>query len=394
MIEAGREGRGMDIPTILCAGVYDDVALGVADYVKTHDAAAQIRSSDFSRIPLMREGARGVIAHMNNARHRDQLREMGLPVVNVSGVLPQPGVPSVVADSTAIGQLVADHLRAKGYRRFAVVSRAWEHFAVQRHEAFVSAIEAAGLDCRTWVRDALLSESGVRAEFRRWLSDLPKPTGLLATLDDIAMEVVLAAEEEGLPVPEDLAVVGVGDTPRICEVLRPTVSSVRIPWRLLGYRAAEMLYELIDQGEGFDASDGRTVYVPPETVVPRQSSDSFAVEDDVVRSALRYIAAHVHEQINVGDLLQAVPVSRRVLEVRFRQHLGRTPLKEIHRQRIERAKQLLIRTDSTVESIALQSGFTNKVRFTDIFKRQTGQPPAEFRSRYQQRSQSPATGGR
>jgi LacI family transcriptional regulator len=147
-----------------------------------------------------------------------------------------------------------------------------------------------------------------------------------------------------------------------------------------------MLYRLIENGDQAPPGDeARVQLVPPETVVARQSSDTFAVGDEVVRSALRFIAAHVHEQINVGDLLEAVPVSRRVLEVRFREHLGRTPLKEIHRQRIERAKQLLIRTDSTVEAVAKQSGFTNKVRFTDIFKRQTGQPPAEFRARYHQR---------
>ncbi len=360
----------MPIPTILCARVYDDVALGVADYVKTHDAAAQIRSSDFSRLPLMREGARGVIGHFSDRRQIESLGALDLPIVNVSGVLPEPGITSVVADSRSIGELAAHHLQAKGYRRFAVVSRDWEHFAVERQEAFGSALRAAT----------------IRGEFRRWLAELPKPVGLFATLDDIAMEVVLAAEEEKLPVPQDLAVVGVGDTPRICEVLRPTISSVRIPWRLLGYRAAETLYTLIDEGLGYHVDRPGTVLVPPETVIARQSSDTFAVEDEVVRSALQFIAAHVHEQINVGDLLEAVPVSRRVLEVRFRQHLGRTPLKEIHHQRIERARQLLIRTDSTVESVALQSGFTNKVRFTDIFKRHTGQPPAEFRSQYQQRS--------
>ncbi|MFP4140090.1 MAG: substrate-binding domain-containing protein [Planctomycetota bacterium] len=376
----------MHIPTVLCAGVYDDVALGVADYVKTHDAAAQIRSGDFSRLPSMREGARGVIGHFSVRRHIESLAALDLPMVNVSGVLAEPGITSVVADSRAIGELAARHLQAKGYRRFAVVSRNWEHFAVERKEAFESAIRGAGLECHIWTRDALLSDSAIRGEFRRWLAELPKPVGLFATLDDIAMEVVLAAEEEELPVPQDLAVVGVGDTPRICEVLRPTISSVRIPWRLLGYRAAETLYTLIDAGIGYHMDRPRTVLVPPETVIARQSSDTFAVEDEVVRSALRFIAAHVHEQINVGDLLEAVPVSRRVLEVRFREHLGRTPLKEIHRQRIERARQLLIRTDSTVESVALQSGFTNKVRFTDIFKRHTGQPPAEFRSRYQQRS--------
>jgi LacI family transcriptional regulator len=377
----------MDIPTILCVGVYDDVALGVADYVKANDAAVQIRSSDFSRMQRTMKGARGVIAHMSTRKHREMLASHNHPpVVNVSGVLQHPGVPSVIADSRAIGELAADHLQAKGYGHFAVVSRGWEHFAVERQEAFISAVERKGAKCYTWIRDSLLSDEAVREEFGHWLADLPKPVGLLATLDDIAQEIILVAEEQRVPVPEDLAVVGVGDTPRICEVLRPTVSSVRIPWRLLGYRAAEMLYRLIENGDQAPPGDeARVQLVPPETVVARQSSDTFAVGDEVVRSALRFIAAHVHEQINVGDLLEAVPVSRRVLEVRFREHLGRTPLKEIHRQRIERAKQLLIRTDSTVEAVAKQSGFTNKVRFTDIFKRQTGQPPAEFRARYHQR---------
>ncbi|MFP4053173.1 MAG: substrate-binding domain-containing protein [Phycisphaerae bacterium] len=372
------------VPTILCLGLFEDAVLGVADYVKSHDPAVQIRAVKYSQARHLSGDTKGVVAHLTGQGHLDELRNAGdFPIVNTSGVRESLQVTTTRFDDHEIGRLAAEHLRGRGHRRFACVTRTWEDYAHRRHTAFAEVIQSVELDCHVFERDAVLTEPPVHRDFARWLAELPKPVGVFGVTDDIAAECIFTAEELGIPIPQDVAILGAGDTTRLVEVVRPTISSVRTPWRLLGYRAAEQLYRMI----GGDAPPVQAdpILVQPESVVTRQSSDTFAVEDELVRSALRYIAEHIHEQINVTDLLRALPVSRRVLEVRFREHLGRTPLKEIHRQRIERAKQLLIRTDLTVETVAVQAGFTNKVRFTDIFKRQIGLPPAEFRSQYQLR---------
>ena len=64
--------------------------------------------------------------------------------------------------------------------------------------------------------------------------------------------------------------------------------------------------------------------VPTIDVIQRRSTDVLAVDDDAVAAALRWIREHVAEQFHVDAVTEQVPVNRRTLEMRFRQHLGRS----------------------------------------------------------------------
>ena len=74
-----------------------------------------------------------------------------------------------------------------------------------------------------------------------------------------------------------------------------------------------------------------------------------------------------------------VGLSRRVLERRFLQYLGRTPKAEIMRIRIERAKMLLAQTDKSRESIARRCGFASPEYFSMAFHRLVGMKPQAYR---------------
>jgi LacI family transcriptional regulator len=89
----------------------------------------------------------------------------------------------------------------------------------------------------------------------------------------------------------------------------------------------------------------RPIHVPPVGVVQRQSTDTAAVDDPLVANALRHIRDHSREALKVSDLQKALFVSRRSLEHRFTQALGRTPAVEIRRARLEHVRRLLIETD-------------------------------------------------
>jgi transcriptional regulator GlxA family with amidase domain len=69
-------------------------------------------------------------------------------------------------------------------------------------------------------------------------------------------------------------------------------------------------------------------------IVARRSTDFFAVDDEVVRRALRFMDANFHEPLSVDAVANAVSVSRRTLENRFRNKLGRTVAGEIQRLQV------------------------------------------------------------
>jgi LacI family transcriptional regulator len=105
-----------------------------------------------------------------------------------------------------------------------------------------------------------------------------------------------------------------------------------------------------------------------------------AIENRQIAAAVRFIREHACENIDVGDILRAVPLSRSTLERRYEQILGRSPKQDILRFRLNRAKQLLAETDLTLDAVAEKVGLEHTEYLGRIFKKKFGVTPARFRS--------------
>ena len=116
-------------------------------------------------------------------------------------------------------------------------------------------------------------------------------------------------------------------------------------------------------------------------MTPRRSTDTLAVEDADLATAVRFIRENACAGISVADVVAQVPLSRRVFEARFRKVLGRTPHAEILRVRLERVKLLLARGDLSLDTIARRTGFRHGVYLSAMFKRELGETPGQFRNR-------------
>ena len=73
--------------------------------------------------------------------------------------------------------------------------------------------------------------------------------------------------------------------------------------------------------------------------------------------------------------------SRRALERGFKRNIGRTVHQEILRLRLERAKELLDRTEMQLPEIAARCGFSYPSKLSAVFKRETGMTPTDYRRR-------------
>ena len=131
--------------------------------------------------------------------------------------------------------------------------------------------------------------------------------------------------------------------------------------------------------DGAEAPPPRT-QVAPLRVVCRRSTDSIAVDDPDVAAALRFIREHAAEEIGVTEVVAAAALSRRTLERRFQERLGRSPHDEIMRERIRRAQQLLRDTDLPLRTIAYRTGFRHPEYMSVVFRQRTGQQPSQFRA--------------
>jgi LacI family transcriptional regulator len=161
----------------------------------------------------------------------------------------------------------------------------------------------------------------------------------------------------------------------------PPLSSVIPDTRRTGYEAARLL-EAMMAGERVPPV---AHLVKPLGVATRQSTDVLATDDSEFSAAVRFIRDHATEGISVEDVLRVVPLSRRVLEARFRQRLGRTPHEEVLRVRMERVKELLTETDLSLTAIAHRTGYAHVEYLSVAFKRETGATPSAYRARVRER---------
>jgi LacI family transcriptional regulator len=216
-----------------------------------------------------------------------------------------------------------------------------------------------------------------RKSIAAWLNTLPKPVGIMTGNDVRGMQVLETCILQKIPVPDEAAVVGVDDDQLLCELSNPSLSSVAWNLEKAGFRAAELLDGLMS---GRNACPQR-IEVDPLWVVSRQSTDVVAVEDQEVAAALRFIRQNANKPIGVNDVVAQISLSRRSLELRFENCLGRTIRTEIERMRIMRTKQLLQETDMSVAKIGQVAGFSSLSYLCKVFHRETGETPAQYRRR-------------
>lgn len=306
----------------------------------------------------------------------EALVELGCPVILVPSDEAVAGVYHVDIDDVAIGRLAAEHLVSRGYRKFAFVGRADAHYAKQRLEGFKSVVGEVAVyweEFRDWRQyDEYWRDPD--EDMVGWLAGQGTPLGLFTAHDPTGRHVLEAAAQAGLEVPFAVGVVSANDDETVCEMARPALSSIRLPWRRLAAEVVQTL-EAIWAGKPPDAP----VLIPPLDIVARGSSSYSAVGDPLVRRAMQYLIEQVSTIISVEQWASKVGVSRRVLERRFQEALDRSPLAMMQYERVERAKNLLTTTDLPVAIIAERCGYQSNERLTVNFRASVGVPPASYR---------------
>jgi transcriptional regulator GlxA family with amidase domain len=78
-----------------------------------------------------------------------------------------------------------------------------------------------------------------------------------------------------------------------------------------------------------------------------------------------------------------VATTRRTLERRFNESMGRSIAGEITRLRVERAKRRMVETDAAMKNVAIEAGFRTADHFGKVFTRIEGISPSQFREQHQ-----------
>lgn len=102
----------------------------------------------------------------------------------------------------------------------------------------------------------------------------------------------------------------------------------------------------------------------------------------VVKETLAYIEAHVGEPFNVKHLAARLRCHPDSLSRRFKQHMGVELGAYIRQTRIDHAREILRRPGALIDDAAEQSGFSDRIHFTKVFRRVTGMTPGQFQRQF------------
>ncbi len=368
---------------------------GIARYARQAGWILDIRMLRSGHPPTSWEGS-GIICSLGMNQDLDRLAEnASVPVVNI-GNLTHPRIPNVSSDNAAVGRLAADYFLQRGFKHFAFFKRGGSLGERGRCEAFEQRIKQAGwkvheIDWVDFGKSLCAHERDGRliAWLAPQIAALPKPVAIFSEYDDFAIEVLNACKSSRIPVPEQVAVLGVGDDPLRCEFAPVLLSSVDDDEELIGYEAAALLDRLMKkkasskkQNRSIATPVPSPILVPPRTVTTRLSTDILAIDHPLVASALRTIWGHYTEPIGAKQVAATVPMSYRRLHDAFVRHVGHSIPDEIARKRLEHARKLLEETDKKTIEIAWICGFTDNDRMGKIFKRVLGVTPAAYRRRF------------
>lgn len=199
-----------------------------------------------------------------------QLHEQGFPVVMIDDQGLPTSAPWVGADNRSGAYMAVRHLISLGHRRIAHIQGPlrWQ-CSHDRYQGYCQALAEAGLapDPTLVVQGDFEPPSG-RACARQLFSMEERPTAIFSGNDNMAWEVLEVAEEFGLRVPDDVAVVGFDDTAPSAHK-RPPLTTVRQPFDEMGKRAAELLLWLLESPRPFAAGwHGSASFVRPPLSLP------------------------------------------------------------------------------------------------------------------------------
>lgn len=374
--------------TDFSSGYSRNLLKGIVRYSK------EVGNWSFQRMPLyyrMLYGENGVvewakkwqadaiIAQLSDV-NIELLNDLNIPIIVQNYRDRNKAVSNLTGDYFNTGVMAAKFFLNRGYRNFAFYGFKGAIWSRERADGYSHEIEKQGYKLAVLENDNKDREewSYNHTVLGNWLQSLPKPVALFACDDHFALQISETCNVYNINVPDDIAILGVDNDDLLCNISDPPLSSIVLDVENGGYNAGKLLHQLITK----EITEPFNIVVNPLIIERRKSTEKYAVSDKNIRTILNYIEKNYANHLSVEELVKQVPLSRRVLEKKFKEETGESLYQYIQNYRIDQFTRLLITTDYSLFEAALQSGFENYKNVSRIFRKYKSLSPAEYRKRY------------
>jgi len=328
-------------------------------------------------------GADAIIAQWDT-EGKTLLKELNIPVILQNYKERSGYFSNLTGDYTGTGAMAARFFTQKGFKNFAFYGNKDVIWSMERRDGFKNEVEKIGgrfysLEVES-IEDNQM-ENGY-SHLGEWLLSLPKPIALFACDDNFALQVTETCKINNINIPNDISLLGVDNDELICNLSDPPISSIVLDVQKGGYEAGRLLHQLIRK----EKSDPFNIVVNPIRIEARLSTEKYVITNKNILTVVKYIEENFASDISITDFTKLVPLSRRLLEIKFKEELGTSIYQFIINFRIEYFSYLLLTTDQPLYELALRSGFNDCKNISRTFKKLKNCTPLEYKNKFGSKS--------
>ena len=278
-------------------------------------------------------------------------------------------VASVWLDNPDAGRCAARHLLDRGeYKAIGYVHGTDQSFySEERMAAFRQTMKRNGYETAVFPYDDDFSDYSGR--LRRWLREIPKPAGIMATADMCAARIINICKDEGIDVPSQVSVIGADHDISQYAKCGMSISSVITNMYMMGRQAVKELNFLFRHPNW----RGRTheVLIPAKGVFVGESTARSVSAARLVEIGLDFIYTNRDRDLSPAEVAAHLGCSRSLAELRFSQVKSTTIRKAIENVRLDEVQRRL-RNGESVSEIVKSMHLTSANQLYRIYKRHFG----------------------
>lgn len=361
---------------------------GLIKYSKEHGPWMFYRLPEYYKILYGKEAivkwaeewnANAIIAQWG-IEETNLLKNLDIPVILQNYEKRSDYFSNLTGDYKATGKMAANFFAQKGFHNYAFYGNKGVIWSLERAEGYRREVEKTGGDYYYFETENLSGDqwSGSHIHLDDWLLSLPKPIALFACDDYFALQVSEICKINNIRIPEDISLLGVDNDELICNLSDPPISSIVLDLENGGYETGRLIDKLVKKEEAGQFN----IIINPIRVEVRHSTEKYDISNKYILEVVKYIESNFKSDISINDLSRLVPLSRRNLEVKFKNYVGISIYQFILKCRVERLASLLLTTDRSLFDLAYEVGFKDCKNVSRVFKKFKNSSPNEYRQKY------------
>ena len=307
--------------------------------------------------------ADAIIGQWNNDTI-DLQKELNIPVVLQNYHHRSVTYSNLTGDYKGTGRMAAQFFAKRMFRNFAYFGVKGVVWSDERSQGYRQEVKRMGGEYFSFESDK--QEDEIRMEVSQWLQELPKPVALFCCDDAHALFISETCKMTNIPIPEEIALLGVDNDELMCNISDPPISSIG---------------RLIHQQIKKEHEGSFNIVINPIRIELRQSTEKHNIKDPYILEVVKYIETHYGSDLTIESLLANIPLSRRNFEVKFKNALNTSIYQYILNCRCNHLADLLLTTDRPLADLAMEVGFTDYNNIARIFKKFKGCSPIEYRQK-------------